>query len=107
MHPAFSILTYYKWYKRNFESFFPTDDAYPNYIGFDFTIQGEIIIDANKKNDRHFIFHYNNDNILGYLPVIKTETYAPIYTSEEIFNGLLRMCIEKYVCPIWITLKKP
>lgn len=107
MNPAFSILSYFKWYKRNFESFFPTDEESPNFISFDFAIQGEIIIDANKKNDRHFILYYNNDNILGYLPVIKTESHAPIYTSEELFNGFLRVCIEKYICPIWVSLKAP
>ena len=107
LHPAFSILTYFKWYKRNFESFFPTDDVCPNYIAFDFAIQGEVIINSIKKNDKHFILYFDDKNTLSYLPVIKTETHTPIYTSEEVFNGLLRMCLEKYICPIWISLKNP
>ena len=104
MVPSFSILTYYKWYKRNMESFFPTDEKKPDYLSFDFAMQGEVVVETNKKNDKHFIFNYGEKNILGYLPVIKTEEYAPIYTSEEILNGVLRMCIEKYSFPIWISL---
>ncbi len=104
--PFFSILTYFKWYKRNKDSFFLTDDKSPNMISFDFAMQGEIVIQTNKKDDRHFIYYIDKNNGLGYIPVIKTETFAPIYTSEEIFDGYLKVAIEKFNCPIWVTCKE-
>lgn len=104
--PFFSILTYFKWYKRNKDSFFLTDDESPNWISFDFAMQGEVVVETNKKEDKHFIYYINESNGLGYIPVIKTETFAPIYTSEEIFDGYLKVALEKYNCPIWVTCKK-
>lgn len=105
--PFFSILTYFKWYKRNKDSFFPTDEKAPNYITFDFGMQGEVVIECNKKNDKHFIQIIDKSLGLGYVPVIKTETYAPIYTSEDIFNGYLRIALEKYSFPIWVSCENP
>lgn len=104
--PYFSILTYFKWYKRNKDSFFLIDDESPNWISFDFAMQGEVVIEANKKNDRHFISYIDKNKGLGHIPVIKTETFAPIYTSEEIFDGYLKVSLEKFNCPIWVTCKE-
>jgi hypothetical protein len=104
--PFFSILTYYKWYVSNKESFFHSDDARPDMMSFDFSMQGEVIIDADKKNDKHLILYYDDEQGLGYTPVIKTEKYAPIYTSEEIFNGNLKVVLQKFPFPIWITCKQ-
>lgn len=104
--PFFSILTYYKWYVSNKESFFHSDDAIPDFMSFDFSMQGEVIIEADKKNDKHLILYYDEKKGLGYTPVIKTEKYAPIYTSEEIFNGRLKVALEKYSFPIWISCKQ-
>lgn len=104
--PFFSILTYYKWYISNKESFFHCDNEIPNVISFDFSMQGEVIIEADKKNDKHLILYYDIEKGLGYTPVFKTEKYAPIYTSEEIFNGILKIVLEKFSFPIWITCKQ-
>lgn len=40
-----------------------------------------------------------------FLPVIKSEIYAPIYLSEEIFFGKYRLVLEKYNFPLWITFE--
>ncbi|WP_206052104.1 YecA family protein [Nonlabens xiamenensis] len=105
--PFFSILTYFKWYKRNKDSFFPTDEKAPDWLTFDFAMQGEVVIESNKKSDKHFIQFIDDDQQVVYLPVIKTETYAPIYTSEDIFNGRLRVALEKYAFPIWLNCENP
>ncbi|WP_199745239.1 YecA family protein [Flavobacterium sp. GT3R68] len=104
--PFFSILTYYKWYVSNKESFFHSDDAIPNMISFDFSMQGEVIIEADKKNDKHLILYINDEKVLGYIPVYKTEKYAKIYTSEEIFEGSLKVALEKFSFPIWVSCKQ-
>ncbi|MFE8422493.1 SEC-C metal-binding domain-containing protein [Tenacibaculum sp. ZH5_bin.1] len=105
MLPQFSILSYYKWFKKNHESFFLSDDITPNYIAFDFSIQGDLMIESNQKNDRHVIPYIHNDQGLIFISVYKVKDFAPIYTSEEIFNGEYREAIEKYNCPIWISIK--
>ena len=105
--PFFSILASFKWYKRNKESFFESDDETPHYIMFDFAVQGKIAIDANKKNDRHFIYYISDESgERGYIPVFKSKEYAPIYTSLEIFDGKLRVALEKFECPIWVSCKE-
>ena len=104
--PFFSILTYFKWYKRNKESFLEIDNRTPDVLSFDFTMQGEVVIESNKKNDRHLVPHFNEIQGPGFLPVYKTQTYAPIYTSEEIFIGKIRKVLKKYNCPIWISCKE-
>lgn len=101
--PFFSILTYYKYYKSNKDSFYRIDDKSPNVLSFDFAIQGDIAIEATQKNDKHLILYINEESQLGYLPVIKTKTYAPIYTSEEILYGKLRVALEEYSFPLWLT----
>lgn len=104
--PFFSILTYFKWYKRNKESFFLTDDTSPDWISFDYSMQGEVVVNTNKKEDKHYKLYIKNEKEVGYVLVNKTSTYAPIYTSEEIFSGLLKVVLDKYKCPIWVTCKK-
>lgn len=101
--PFFSTLTYYKYYMSNKESFYRTDEKMPNILSFDFATQGSIAIESVQKNDKHFIIYINNDGQAGYLPVIKTQQYAPIYTSEEILYGRLRIALEYYSLPIWLT----
>lgn len=104
--PFFSILTYYKWYTSNKESFFHPDDEIPTMMSFDYSMQGDVIIQADKKNDKHLVFYFDDELGLGSLPVIKTEKYAPIYTSEEIYQGHLKLVIEKYSFPIWIKCEQ-
>ncbi|MFH6947307.1 YecA family protein [Flavobacterium sp. FlaQc-51] len=104
--PFFSILTYYMWYISNKESFFHSDDAIPSMMSFDFSMQGEVITKADQENDKHVTFYFDDQLGLGSIPVIKTEKYAPIYTSEEIYNGDLKLVLEKYSFPIWIKCEK-
>lgn len=112
MMPMFSILAYFQWYKRNHDSFFPTDDAAPNMVSFDFSTQAKIIAESAQKSDKHFVMQVENkigDNSevkLRHLPVFKTKDYAPIYTSEEIFNRKLRKVLEVYSFPIWFSYDK-
>ncbi|MXN93215.1 hypothetical protein GR160_18455 [Flavobacterium sp. Sd200] len=101
--PFYSTLTYYKYYMSNRESFYRTDEKMPNVLSFDFATQGNIAIEATQKNDKHFIFYINENGSPGYLPVTKTQQYAPIYTSEEILYGKLRVALEYYSLPIWLT----
>ncbi|HAY3499317.1 SEC-C domain-containing protein [Elizabethkingia anophelis] len=104
--PYFSFLTRYYWYNENEGSFFPSDQPIPNFIQFDFELQGSQVIKALQKDDRHLIPFIGEEGRLGYIPVYKTETYAPIYTSENIFRGQLEVILEKYNFPIWITNTK-
>lgn len=101
--PFYSTLTYYKYYMSNKETFYRIDEQMPNILSFDFTTQGNIAIGATQKNDKHFIFYINENGKLGYLPVTKTQQYAPIYTSEEILYGKLRVALEYYSLPLWLT----
>ncbi|MFB9080582.1 YecA family protein [Flavobacterium procerum] len=109
MMPIFSILSYFQWYKRNQDSFFPTDDAAPNFVTFDFSTQAKIIAESAQKTDRHFVMQVENkigddsEIKLRNLPVVKTKDYAPIYTSEEIYNRKLRIVLEAYPFPIWFS----
>lgn len=100
--PEFSILTYFKYFKNNKGSFFQPDRKTPDFLVFNFAVQGEIIINNNQKNDKHLTQLIDKYKGLVYVPVFKSETHAPIYTSEEIFNGNLRVVLEKYSCPIWV-----
>ncbi len=110
--PMFSILAYFQWYKRNQDSFFPTDDVAPNFVSFDFSTQARIIAESAQKSDKHFVMHVENkigdksEVKLRHLPVIKTKDYAPIYTSEEIYNRKLRVALEAYSFPIWFSYDK-
>ncbi len=110
--PMFSILAYFQWYKRNHDSFFPTDDSAPDFVSFDYSTQAKIIAESAQKSDRHFVMQVENkigddsEVKLRYLPVIKTKEYAPIYTSEEIFTGKLRKVLERYSFPIWFSYDK-
>lgn len=109
MAPMFSILTYFSWYKRNHDSFFPTDEAAPSMVSFDFSTQATIIAESAQKSDKHFVMHVENqigsdsEVKVRYLPVIKTKDYAPIYTSEEIFHRKFRRVLETYPFPIWFS----
>ncbi|MCT3942491.1 SEC-C domain-containing protein [Elizabethkingia anophelis] len=104
--PYFSFLTRYYWYAENEGSFFPSDQPIPSFIQFDFELQGSQVINALQKDDRHLIPFIGEDGGVGYIPTYKTETYAPIYTSENIFHGDLEIILEKYNFPIWITNTK-
>lgn len=99
--PIFSILTLYKWYLRNGCSFFDTDDQF-NGISFDFDMQGEVKRTTNKKNDRHVILTRTEKGQFSYVAVYKTESHAPIYTSEEIFIGNYRKAFDYFNIPIWV-----
>lgn len=104
--PYFSFLTKYHWYKENEGSFFPSNQPIPNFIQFDFELQGGQVIKALQKDDRHLIPFIGEEGMKGYIPVYKTETYAPIYTSENILSGNLEIILKKYNFPIWITNAK-
>ncbi|MBA9072606.1 hypothetical protein GGR22_000732 [Flavobacterium gossypii] len=103
--PNFSILTYFQWYKKNNDSFFPSDDTTPNFISFDYTIQAKIIAESTQKSDKHFVMHIKENLQRRFLPVIKTKEYAPIYISEEIFGGKYRIVLEKFSFPIWFSYR--
>lgn len=104
--PYFSFLTRYYWYNENEGSFFPADQPIPTFIQFDFELQGSQVITALQKNDKHLIPYIADEGTMGYIPAYKTETYAPIYTSENIFRGDLEIILERYNFPIWITNSK-
>lgn len=104
--PYFSLLTKYYWYSKNEGSFFPSDKEKPTLIHFDFIMQGDQVINALQKNDRHLIQYIGENGIMGYIPAYRTETYAPIYTSENVFQGILEIILEKFNFPIWITNSK-
>jgi hypothetical protein len=99
--PGYSILTYYSHYEYNHGSFFSSDEAYGG-VFFDFSIQGNIIIDDNLNTDKHGVLKYMEERGFGYTPVFKEDTYGPLYVSEELFLGEYKKIFEGFGFPIWI-----
>ncbi|WP_350292678.1 hypothetical protein [uncultured Croceitalea sp.] len=99
--PGYSILTYYSHYEYNHGSFFSSDEAYGG-VFFDFSIQGNIIIDDNIKTDKHGVLRYMEGRGFGYTPVFKTDTYGPIYLSKELFLGEYKKIFKGFGFPVWI-----
>lgn len=104
--PGYSILTYYSYYEENRGSFFQSDEALGG-IFFDFSIQGNIIIDDNFKTDRHGVLRFMEGKGIGYTPVFKTDTYGPIYLSEELFFGEYKKVFTGFGFPIWVGEYNP
>lgn len=103
--PFYSVLTYYKYYTKNSDSFFDSDKAY-NGLFFDFGMQGKVITDCNIQNDEHSVAYFKSKRGLGYLPVYKIAKHAPIYLSQEYYIGIYKTAIELFDYPIWITCPK-
>lgn len=108
LSPFFSILTYFSYYKQNADSFFHSDNATPDFIQFTYDIQGDRVIESLQKEDRHVAPVINEDGAYGYYPVTKYEElkHAPIYFADTVVNGELKLIIEKFDFPIWITNQK-
>ncbi|HLP64257.1 SEC-C domain-containing protein [Flavobacterium sp.] len=104
LSPAFSLLTYMSYYKRNENSFFHSDDKKVDYLHFTFDIQGNKVIESLQKEDRHLALIFTDDGLM-YTPVSKYDVlaHAPIYFSDTVVNGELKLIIEKYEFPIWIV----
>ncbi|KQT30908.1 hypothetical protein ASG22_19630 [Chryseobacterium sp. Leaf405] len=99
----YNILVKYYWYQKNNYSFLPNDKATPELIHFDFKLQGAQAINAIQKTDKHVVLFYELNGDLVFRSVTRTETYAPIYLSENFINGWLEIVLERYNFPIWIT----
>lgn len=108
LSPAFSILTYFSYYKKNENSFFHSDDKTPNYIHFTYDIQGNRIIESLQKEDRHLIHYITDDGNYGYLPVRRYNEipHIPLYFADTFINGELKLALTKYNFTIWITSHK-
>lgn len=106
--PFFSILTYFTYYKKNECSFFNSDDAKPDFISFTFDMQGDKVIESLQKEDRHLVQYIEKTGGYGYLPVNSYDTipHAPLYFADTVFNGEMKIVLEKYNFPIWITSYK-
>ncbi len=107
LHPIYSILTFYSYYKRNEKSFFHSDDKVPDFIHFTFDIQGDRVIESLKKEDRHLAPAISGEGY-GYFPVSKYEIlkHAPVYIADTVVNGELKLILEMYYFPIWIYNEK-
>ncbi|MGJ8685759.1 MAG: hypothetical protein ACSHWW_14100 [Nonlabens sp.] len=103
--PFYSVLTYYKYFTKNHDSFLHSDEAY-NGLFFDFEMQGKVITDCNIRNDEHGVKYIKSKRGIGFLPVYKTAKHAPIYLSQEYFIGVYKTVIELFDYPIWITCPK-
>lgn len=103
--PFFSILSYYSWYDKNSNSFFESDNEPLQMLVFGFEVQGNKVIEAQQKNDRHLVLDRVDDNWI-HSPVTKTRKLFPIYTSDRIFNGFLEQVLEKYLVNIWVKSER-
>ncbi|KIX20705.1 hypothetical protein SY27_12495 [Flavobacterium sp. 316] len=108
LFPAFSILTYFSYYKQNENSFFHSDDPTPNYLHFSYDIQGNKVIESLQKEDKHLVAFIDESGVPGYLPVTKYDIlqYAPIYLADTYINGEIKVVLTKYTIPFWITGEK-
>lgn len=104
--PLTSPLAMYEYFKQNNESFFHSDSAPSNFILLDFSIAGDIRTKGLSKLDKIGIA-YGNGNSKGYLQCIRKEEYYPVYISQEVYFGVIRSCLLKYECPIWLEAKNP
>lgn len=106
--PFFSILTYFSYYMKNEKSFFQSDDKNPDFIYFTYDIQGNKVIEALQKEDKHLVHYINEMGGYGFVPVRKYQTipHAPLYLADTIFNGETKFALEKYNFTIWITSLK-
>lgn len=102
--PVHNIMTDFEWYNKQGETFLHPDEKY-DFVNFSFDVQGNAAIKSIQKKDIHLVNYINEDKTKGFLPVIKSEIYAPIYLSEEIFFGKYRLVLEKYNFPLWITFE--
>lgn len=99
--PYNTHLSKFDWYKRNQESFFEPDAKPYNLAVFEFDIEGTVRRNGLKKIDKIGI-PFAKGNQFGYLQCVRKEEYYPVYISEEFHFGILRNCLLKYSCPIWI-----
>lgn len=100
--PFHNIMTDFEWFYKQGESFLHSDEKY-DFVNFSFDVQGNAIIKSIQKKDIHLVNCVDENGMKGFLPVLKTEDYAPIYLSEELYFGTYRLVLEKYNFPIWIT----
>lgn len=103
--PFNTHLSIFHWYKRNGESFFDTDKEPYDFAVFEFDIEGQVRRDGLRKLDKIGIpFLLNNQ--YGYLQCLRKEEYYPVYISQEIHFGVIRNCLLRYSCPIWLSTPK-
>jgi hypothetical protein len=99
--PYNTHLSKFDWYKKNEESFFHPDEA-PIDIGmFEFEVEGTVLQNGLKKIDRIGIPIIDNIG-MAYMQCLRKEEHYPVYISEEIYKGMIRSCLLKYDCPMWI-----
>lgn len=103
--PTYSILSYYSWYEKNEKSFFQSDEEPIQVINFGFDVQGNKVIEALQKNDKHLVLNKINGK-WNYSPVIKNKKLFPIYISDRIYKGILEQVLETYRIPIWVKSPK-
>jgi hypothetical protein len=103
--PFNTHLSKFHWYKRNEESFFDSDKKSFDFALFEFDIEGQVRRDGLRKLDKIGI-PFLMGNKFGYLQCIRKEEYYPVYISQEIHFGIIRNCLLKYACPIWLSTPK-
>lgn len=103
--PLNTHLSKFDWYQRNQESFFDPDKQPVTSAFFGFEIEGYVRRNGIKKLDKIGI-PFLVEGEIGHLQCYRKEQYYPVYISQEINFGILRNCLLKYGCPIWITSAK-
>lgn len=95
----------FKWYQRNEESFFDTDEANYDSAAFGFEIESEVKRSGIKKMDKISIPFLESTG-LRHIHCYRKEEYYPAYISKAVNYGFLLSCYLQYSCPIWITSLK-
>ncbi|HLX92923.1 MAG TPA: hypothetical protein VKR32_14665, partial [Puia sp.] len=90
----------FKWYKRNEECFFDTDEQPYNFAAFGFEIESEVRREGVLKMDKIGIYMPGTkDDFI--VPCYRKDEYYPTYISQALHYGHFHSCLLKYDCPIW------
>jgi len=98
--PFNTHLSKFDWYQNNEESFRHPDELY-NGVFLDFDIEGRVKREGLSKLDRIGIPFLLNGQF-GYLHCLRREEHYPVYISYDVIYGIMKSCLLKYSCPIWI-----
>lgn len=102
--PFNTHLSKFDWYQKNEESFHHPDKLCDG-LFFDFDIEGRVKRDGISKLDRIGIPFISNGQF-GYLYCLRREEHYPVYISYDVIYGIMKSCLLKYSCPIWIQTNR-
>lgn len=99
--PMMSDLSLFDFYQQHHGSFFDSDKEPYTMLLIDFSTDGEVRRRGLQKVDKIGI-GYGGRNNYGIMQCVRKEEHYPVYVSQEYLFGIIKSCLIKYSCPIWM-----